>query len=261
MLELIIAMGIMVVLSMLVVTYANQGFNTNINIETGKLVQVMHEARQKSISGVGDQAWGVRFAANSYTLFPTTYNNCPTNCQVHTLPTGVTLSTIAVTGSEVIFARVTGAALSTGTIIVSDAQQIPTTRTVQILATGEVGENTGVAPLNTRDTDSRHINLDLGFNFHAKTTLVFNFANVPDVSVNIADFMNGTGTQFDYEGNNSTLGLRLVTLENGTVLSVLRDSRFANQPFSVVVDGTEIVSYNASFAAEVEAPGVEIVIL
>jgi len=104
-----------------------------------------------------------------------------------------------------------------------------------------------------QNKDSRHMEFDLEFSLreHTNITLSFNGGAVVE-NLTIADFMNGSQTEFNWEGEIDVVGsiqfVRIHSLyidDNDTTLSVHRDAELNDASLNIDIDAINLVDYTA----------------
>ena len=104
------------------------------------------------------------------------------------------------------------------------------------------------------NTDSRHLEFDLGFSLRSINTITLSFNGGSAVTnIDVSAFMNPGGTMFKWEGDTDVGGapqtIRIATSyidDNDTILSIARDARLNNTALAISADGTTVVSYTAA---------------
>ncbi len=102
-----------------------------------EIADALREARNNSISSKQDTVYGVRVASTSVTRFVgATYNPASASNTLYIFEAGAfATGTIVNAGTDIVFARLTGAPSATGTILVAGTDGTSTT-TITIGATG-----------------------------------------------------------------------------------------------------------------------------
>lgn len=102
-------------------------------------------------------------------------------------------------------------------------------------------------------SDSRHLEFDLGFSLRDTNTLSLSFSGGVTNNINIVNFMNASQTSFIWEGQTQVSGtpqtIRIASSyidDNDTILSIVRDARLNNASLTISADGKTIVSYTAT---------------
>ena len=104
------------------------------------IINMLRDARARTLSSKGDTQYGVHFEAGRAVLFVgNTYHAAAGTNEIYSLPAGVSISTITLGGgSDVVFARLSGMPSASGTITIQLKQDPAQTKTVTILATGGI---------------------------------------------------------------------------------------------------------------------------
>ena len=103
------------------------------------IVAIIDEARSNTLTSQNDSQYGVHFESEKVVLFRgTTYSASDSNNRDAGLSGVTTISTISLTGgaSDIVFARLTGAANATGTVVVRSKRDSSKTKTITIHGTG-----------------------------------------------------------------------------------------------------------------------------
>jgi len=142
--EILIVIAIIGILIAISVTVFKR-FNSleRISKDAELVVEVIRQARSRTVASEGAQVYGVHFESGSVTLFTgSTYSAGALDNQVYLLTVPNTISTITLSGggSDVLFARLTGEATKNGTITLT-SPQTPRTKVVTIYKTGLVESN------------------------------------------------------------------------------------------------------------------------
>lgn len=110
---------------------------------TDRVVSVLADARARTLAASDDQQYGVHFDTDQVVLFVgDTYTAGAAGNEVEKLPRRVSITSIALAdgGSEVVFARLTGAASTDGEIVLELAASPPQQRTITIDTSGIVSQ-------------------------------------------------------------------------------------------------------------------------
>ena len=139
--EITIALGIIIVLMSVVLTvFTSFRNNESLKSDTDLVVQVLRDARNKTLASKSYTTYGVHFSTPIITIFPgTTYDsNNPSNenISLNSNKTSLTLN-LNGGGSDVIFQRLTGETVQNGSITIS-LSGMSQTKTVTIYKTGVV---------------------------------------------------------------------------------------------------------------------------
>ena len=137
--ELLVVVAIMSVVSMIIFnTFVTFKTNQALNMDTDTVVEVLRQARNQTLTSKNSSSYGVHFSSTKVTLFVgTSYIvGSPTN-QDFILSSTDTILTISLapSGSDVVFDRLTGETVNYGTVVVS-SPGISKSKTVTIYKTG-----------------------------------------------------------------------------------------------------------------------------
>lgn len=256
--EMIVVVAVMLTLVGLA-TASYRTFGQNVSLETAaqRVVIVLDEARNRTIGSEDDSHFGVHFETDKYVLFKgNVYDENSSDNVIHTLPTGIEISSIVLAGGgdDVAFAGVSGATTNTGTVTLQRSSDPAVTQTIAISALGQADQEGEVTPTDSRIADTRHVHFDLGWSIQGTSTLTLVFDDSPDVTENVdmADYFNADQTDFDWSGTVDVNGdleeLRVQSHSidaTNTVLSIERDRRDNQKPVAISIDGHDIVSYTA----------------
>lgn len=105
-------------------------------------LSLLYEARSNTISGLNNSQYSVRFESGQAILFKgTSYNSADATNKINVYDTGVTASSIALSGSatQISFAQLSGTASANGTITLSGPNS--TTKIITIDASGSISHN------------------------------------------------------------------------------------------------------------------------
>lgn len=138
--EVVIAIAIIAIISTIVgVSFLRAVNDQNLKRSAATVRAVLEDARARTLASRDAAQYGVHFATTTITLFKgdTYVENDPLNEDVllapHTEITTLSLSS----GSDVVFERLTGAALTTGTVVVAMTSEFATTtQSITINASG-----------------------------------------------------------------------------------------------------------------------------
>lgn len=264
-LEVIIVVGILSLLSVAGFLSLRQSVE-RINLDTTShdILTTLQLARTRTLSSQDQTVYGVHFETTQYVLFKgSSYSPSSTDNEPRTLPTGVEIHNVNLAGAsnEVIFERLTGSTSQTGTISLRQTNYPSNFRTINVLASGEVGFQGTVNPIDSRLTDSRHLHFDLGWSIQNAAVLTLTFPTLTH-TVQMADYFNSDKTEFDWEetvtvnSNEEVFRIHTHTLTaSNTLLSIHRDRRYDNLAVTVAIDSKPIVSYTAGGVATVGAFG------
>lgn len=240
---------------------------SDVKTTTSQVIVVMQLARNRAISSLDDQSYGVHFESDRFVLFTgTTYDSGAGSNEVHLMAGDLEIYDISVGGgNDVVFDLLAGTTSMAGSIGVRNINDPTNSLTVSVLASGSTGLAGTVSPTDTRITDTRHLHFDLGWSIiQGATTLTLFFNDSPTVQedVTMADYFDAGQDEFDWEdtidvnGQNQTMRVHTHSLNaTDTMLSIHRDRRYNDQAVDLSVDGIPIVSYTLDGTATVGAGG------
>lgn len=260
--EILVVVFIMAVLIILgFINYRDFEKKVSLSSSAGQIISALHLANERTLSSSSNLVHGVHFASGSYTLFSSsTYDALDPDNEVFNLPAGIEISEINIGGSDVVFNRLTGATVNSGTVVLRIASNPLETRTVEILPSGRAGFSGTINAIDSRQKDARHTHFDLGWSLQGATNLVLTFHNPPSSdmveTVPMVTYFNPGQTSFDWEGTVAVGGINQVIRVHthsldafNTVLCIHRDGRLNTKALDVEIDGKDIVSYTAAGAA------------
>ncbi|MDP3661564.1 MAG: prepilin-type N-terminal cleavage/methylation domain-containing protein [bacterium] len=104
-----------------------------------RVAALITEARSKTLAGENSSAYGVHFESDRAVLFRApTYQAGSSDNKTEMLARRITISTISFSGNEVIFKRLTGAAVSAGSITLLVRGNPSVSKTVSVNTLGTV---------------------------------------------------------------------------------------------------------------------------
>ncbi len=114
--------------------------NQALQKDTELIVELLNQARNQTISSKNLSQYGVHFASSTVTVFTgTSYSSGDTSNQNYSLNSSDTVLSLSLTGgsTDVVFSRLNGEALQTGTVVIS-SPGLSQTKTVTIYSTGVI---------------------------------------------------------------------------------------------------------------------------
>jgi prepilin-type N-terminal cleavage/methylation domain-containing protein len=138
--EVLVVIAILISLSTIGVgTFKNMREHSALRIATEVVFQEITFARSNTLASANDTVYGVRVASTSVIRFTgQSYTPTSTSNRVTTFDEGVTATgSLVSSGTSIVFARLTGEASASGTIMVRDKNGEGTT-TIQIFSSGLV---------------------------------------------------------------------------------------------------------------------------
>ncbi len=258
--EILITFAVFAILGTIVFSaFSRFRASTELDAAVRQTLSVVRLAQSKTLAAEGNSQHGVRFESDRITLFPgASFTQAPTN-EVATFSLLVQITNISLAGGgpDLIFDRLTGRAPQSGSITLASVSDPSRTRVITIDSSGQVrAEAATLLPGNTRVTDTRHVNFQLGWSIQSATTLRLQFSNPPNPDtiqdIAMADYFNAGKTIFDWQGtvavggSDQTLHIHTVALSVGdTTLSIDRDRRTNTKALIILIDGKEISRYDA----------------
>lgn len=255
--ELIIVVSILSVLALLAfIGIATLRENIDLESVGQNVLSTLRFAQTKTVASESDTVYGIHFETDRYVLFEgASYSAGAASNEVHVLPTTLEFASWSIGGgSEVIFARVTGATSQTGTIVLQVEGDSTRSRTIAVLASGQVTvAGSAVSQTGTRITDTRHVHYTLGWSMSGSTTMRLFFPSVPNVTEDISIPTYTSGGKFDWSGtvdvngSNQVLRIHSHLLDPfNTILSVHRERDENTNAVDISVDGNLITRYDAA---------------
>ena len=110
-----------------------------LDVGVAQILDILHEARNATLSSREDQVWGVHFEESRAVLFPgTTFVEPNSQNKVLTLDHLIRISAITLTGGgpNVVFKRLTGETDNSGSVTIALKSDESLTRVVSIISTG-----------------------------------------------------------------------------------------------------------------------------
>jgi len=258
--EIIVVVGIISILAAIFVAYALLWPGKDLNNSTEEIISKLRLAQNKTLTSEGSSQYGIYFdsatSPNRYILFKgINYATRDTSADlIFKLPTKLEFYSINLSGgNEVVFKKVTGLAVQSGSISLRFKDDLAQNKTIYIESSGRIGLSPSTPP-DTRIKDSRHVHFDYGRVIDVNTeklTLTFEGSVVQDIPI-LANFQGG---QIEWEGevsvNGSTQKIKIHThrLNNpDTQFCVHRDQRYNNKSLVITISGDttgNLIQYSA----------------
>ena len=261
--ELLIVTSLIAVVATLVgLSFGQLRTSTQHIAQAQNIASVVAEARSNTVAGQSNLQWGVHFTTDDYTLFRgSSYSQGASGNVLYTLPSGVTISSISLTGggADVIFDRLSGGTSQPGTITVSSGALAAL---LTVRAGGEISVGGTLAtPQNTRVVDTRHVHFNLPWSIHNATTLTLTFLDPPNPptvqNIIMAPYFSGGNSVFNWSGS-YTVGATTEVLKihthlidavnNITTLSVHRDKMENTKALNITIDAQSVADYTSAGA-------------
>ena len=254
--ELLVVIGMIAVLaSGALIAYRAASGGIELKTNAFKIVDVLNLARQRTIASLGSSEYGVHFEASQFVLFKgADYSALDPDNIFYALPDALEIADVSLAGggSEVVFDRITGKTVQSGSLKARLVSDIGKFKTINILSSGRADiSSDALAPAGTRVSDSRHVHFTYGQSISGTGSLVLNF---PDdaVTENINFATYYSGGVFDWSGTINVGGsnqvLRIHTHANSGLsadFSVTRDLRYntVNKRLKIYLDAVNLVNY------------------
>ena len=256
--EIIIAISIMVLLiSVSIVSYRYFEKSTELEKTTQKIISILKLAQAKTIASDEASQYGVHFESNKFILFKgSEYQLGSENNKIYNIPNRLEIYNINLSGegSDIIFQRINGGTEQNGNIglrIISNPSEL---KTINIKSSGVIELSNIIECCQTnRLAGTRHIHLDMGWSIQNSVILTLSFPSAPEANTNInmADYLNGEETEFDWSGiitvNEEDQELQIHTHlldETNTILCIHRPEDENNKLLDILIDSNSIISYN-----------------
>lgn len=140
--ELLVAIGIIaLVMTIALAVFSNFRENTQLISAHSSILGLLSDARSKTLASQDRMEHGVHFEATQAVLFRgTTYSASDPSNEVYSMPDLIRVGSINLVGgaSDVYFARLTGLASATGTVVVEAVGDPANSKTITILSSGTV---------------------------------------------------------------------------------------------------------------------------
>ena len=277
--ELLIVVGIIGILLIITLSrIGNFGSQTDLDTTAQRVVSTLERARNQTLASEDATVYGVHFETTKYVLFKgATYDPLDTNNKEYDI-SSTTISNITLAssippppaGADVVFDRVRGTTSNSGSVTLQLVADTSKTKVIVINALGQTSLQETTTTPTSRETDTRHMHSDFGWDMNGSTTikLIFSDPCGSDVIEDITITNDISGGKFDWEGTVSMVPLcgddqtlRIHThlldpiIPPKTILSVHRDRRYNDKALLIKVDGTSIISYDSAGEAFQESVG------
>jgi len=256
--ELLIVTALLSVLFVVALArFTTFGSQLDLNTASQQTLSILQLARNQTLASEDQDTYGVHFETNRYVLFKGVDFASATETKEYDL-SKVEIYEINLTpvgSSDVLFARIRGGTINTGNIKIRLIDDPGRTETILINSLGQVSLQESVSPTGARVIDTRHLHLDFGWSMQSSSTmrLVFSDPGNPDIIEDIDIPTYTSAGKFEWEGtvvvygDEQILRIHTHTLDpSDTILSVHRDRRNNDKALEIRVDGTTIVTFDAS---------------
>lgn len=138
--EIIISIVVLaLVVGGVVFSFSSYAARKELQSANARAAALIAEARSKTLAGEGNSAWGVHFEETKAVLFKApTYNPSASENKTEAMPNRVYISSVNFQNSQIIFARLTGAASSAGSVIFSIRGNSSPSKTISVNALGTI---------------------------------------------------------------------------------------------------------------------------
>lgn len=258
--EILIVLAIIGILVAIFIAYALLRPGKDLDNSTEEVISKLRLAQSKTLTSEGPSQYGVYFDStttpNRYILFKgVSYAARDTSVDlIFKLPTRLEFYSISFSGgNEVVFKRVTGLAIQSGSVSLRFKDDPAQNKTVYVESSGRVGQSPSTPP-DTRIKDSRHVHFDysrvIDVNIE-KLVLTFEGSVVQEIPI----LANLQGGQIEWEGEVSVNGaaqkieIHTHRLNNpDTQFCVHRDQRYNNKSLVITISGDttgNLIQYSA----------------
>lgn len=261
-LEIVMVVGILTLLGALsLVSFVNSRRVRDLAIAGTDTLSVLRLGQAKAIAGEDASAWGVRLEQSRILLFRGSSYGGATLTTAYPLPSTVEILNIVLQGggSDVVFRRLDGRTLQSGTFEVRVIESSVQTLAITIDPSGRAYQS-GSAPVQsgTRMIDTRHRIFTFNWGIDDAVNIIFTFSDPTDVRTVVIQplpprtaYDSGLLT-FTVGGFDQTMRIHALSIAPGqTVLSVDRDCRKNNKKVKIsIADGDLIVKDIATYEAD-----------
>ncbi len=240
--------------------------NSDLEIDTGKIVSKLRLAQKKTVSSVGESQWGVYldaiavpgeiilFKGSSFATRDSAYD------ETSKLLDTVQFDSVDIFGggTEVVFERLTGMTSQAGTttiVLLSDASK---TSSIFIDNSGQIGLSPFlIADDMDRGIDSRHIHFSYSREISSSTeSIVLTFDGSVVKNIPIIDNISGSNFYWsgsvDVGGDEEQVVIKTLRFNSpDTLFCIYRDKRYNQNSLEIDVDGDagfspNLIEYDAS---------------
>jgi len=256
--EILIVVSVLTILAGLMAP----GFNffkqqSTLDGATQEIIQTLRLAQNKTLASEGDSNFGVYFETYKFVIFKgSVYSAASTTNEVHHLDSSLNISSLSFSGSanSVVFDRLTGTTANYGSLIVRQANDASTNKTIYIDSSGIIALATSLADDTSRQKDSRHAHVLFSQNVKTASTLALVFPdNAVTENINFQTYLNAGQTEFSWEGTvavggqNQELKIHTHSLtDTETLFCIHRDRRDNTKSLNINLDGQNLINYAAN---------------
>ncbi|HEA84634.1 MAG TPA: hypothetical protein ENI04_01475 [Candidatus Wildermuthbacteria bacterium] len=261
-LEVIIGIAVLFILVAIALPSSSTKKTTDIQIDAQQIVSTLSLARSRTTASESASQHGVFFdvVSSSYTLFEGSdyISRDIGEDQVFELSSSVEISSVSFAGgNEIVFERIYGSTLQSGSLVLELVSDPSVTSTVLVAPSGQINTSSPLVPSdNDRVVDSRHVHIEyVGRDINTSTeNIVLTFPTATEI-IPISDNMSGGeivwSSTIMVDGEEQQLSIqthRLNDIMLGTQLSIKRDRGFNTKALEVSLSGDvsgEIIIYTA----------------
>ncbi|MCP6726945.1 MAG: hypothetical protein KJI69_02820 [Patescibacteria group bacterium] len=261
-LEVIIGIAVLFILVAIALPSSSTKKTTDIQIDAQQIVSTLSLARSRTTASESASQHGVFFdvVSSSYTLFEGSdyISRDIGEDQVFELSSSVEISSVSFAGgNEIVFERIYGSTLQSGSLVLELVSDPSVTSTVLVAPSGQIDTSSPLAPSdNGRVVDSRHVHIEyVGRDINTSIeNIVLTFPTATEI-IPISDNMSGGeivwSSTIMVDGEEQQLSIqthRLNDIMLGTQLSIKRDRGFNTKALEVSLSGDvsgEIIIYTA----------------
>lgn len=262
-LEVIVGVAVLFILVAIALPNSSTQKTTDIQVDTQQIVSTLSLARSRTTASESASQHGVFFdtVSGTYTLFEGldyASRNIAED-EVFELARSVEISSVGFGGGdEVVFERIYGSTLQSGSVTIQLISDPSVTSTILVAASGQIDTSSPSAPSDSgRVVDSRHVHLEyVGRDINTSTeNIVLIFPTQTEVIPILGNMLGGQiawSGAITVDGEEQQLSIQTHRLNDpalGTQLSIKRDRRFNTKALEVSLSGDvsgEIITYAAS---------------
>jgi len=256
--ELLTVIGIILILASFLFPQLNLFKSRNILDSTAQeIISALRLAQNKTVASEGASSFGVHFETDKFILFKgTIYDSAASDNKAYALAPSLIIDNLDLenNSAEIIFERLTGKALSFGSLNLRFRDDSSETRTIYASSQGVISLEDNVPNDSMRLRDSRRVRVLYSQNTKNAITLTLDFfADGVSQNINYPSFLNATQDSFDWSGtiavNGADQAIRIHSLSldsSATLFCIHRDRRYNSKAISLSLDGQNIISYSAT---------------
>ena len=139
--EIVVIIGIfIIILSISTFSFSKYKSQKQIEITIDSISSKLEEAKINALSGKNGKNFGIEFGTSTYIYFSgNSYNPSDVTNQINNIDKNILITkNISGGGNSIIFSRLSGKPLNTGTIIISDINNASSTASIDIGTLGDI---------------------------------------------------------------------------------------------------------------------------